>query len=331
MILSFDKIDELEIYLKSKSWLEANEVLTKVEKPGEGNMNFTMRVYTSFGRTFIVKQSRDYVEKYPSIPAPANRAVIEGRFIEFVQIDLVLKSFMPKLLGLDEVNNIIITEDLGQANDYSFLYNSGQRMSSDDLAQIVKYISQLHQRFRADFPVAQFANREMRALNHEHIFLYPFMEENGFDLDNIQPGLQSVAMLYKKDEELKSVVKTLGDKYLEDGPYLLHGDYYPGSFLKTDSGVKVIDPEFCFYGFAEFDLGVFIAHLKMSEQSEDIMDSVLLNYKKGADFDEKLLNQFVGIETLRRIIGLAQLPLSLSLETKKELLKEAKGLIMNNV
>ncbi len=331
MILSFEKIGELEIYLKSKSLLEANEVLTKIEKPGEGNMNFTMRAYTSFGRTFIVKQSRDYVEKYPSIPAPANRAVIEGRFIEFIQHDSVLKSFMPKLLGLDEVNNIIVTEDLGQANDYSFLYNSGERLSSLDLAQMVDYISHLHQSFRADSPVLQFANREMRALNHEHIFLYPFMEENGFDLDNIQPGLQSEAMLYKKNEELKSVVKTLGDKYLADGHYLLHGDYYPGSFLKTDTGVKVIDPEFCFYGFAEFDLGVFIAHLKMSEQRQDTIDGVLLNYKKESDFDEKLLNQFVGVEILRRIIGLAQLPLSLSLEAKKELLKEAKGLIMNNL
>jgi 5-methylthioribose kinase len=69
----------------------------------------------------------------------------------------------------------------------------------------------------------------------------------------------------------------------------------------------------------------------MTEQSQDLTDVVLLNYKKGTDFDEKLLNQFVGVEILRRIIGLAQLPLSLSLETKKELLNEAKCLIMNNV
>lgn len=331
MILSFDKIDELEVYLKSKGWLEMNEVLIKVEKPGEGNMNFTMRVYTSLGRTFIVKQSRDYVEKYPTIPAPVNRAVIEGRFIEFIQHDSVLKSFMPRLLGLDDVNNILVTEDLGQANDYSFLYNSGEKLRSVDLTQLAEYLSHLHHSFRSDSPVPQFANREMRDLNHEHIFLYPFMEENGFDLDNIQPGLQSEALLYKKDEALKSVVKALGDKYLADGNYLLHGDYYPGSFLKTDSGVKVIDPEFCFYGFAEFDVSVFIAHLKMSEQSQEIIDGVLMKYKKGVDFDEKLLNQFVGVEILRRIIGLAQLPLSLSLETKKELLKEAKGLIMNNV
>jgi 5-methylthioribose kinase len=331
MILSFNKIDELEIYLKSKGWMEANEVLTKVEKPGEGNMNFTMRVYTSHRRTFIVKQSRDYVEKYPTIPAPANRAVTEGRFIAFIQQNSVLSSFMPHLLGLDDVNNIIVTEDLGLANDYAFLYNYDEKLSVVDLTQMVEYLSHLHHSFRADSPVPQFANREMRALNHEHIFLYPLMEENGFDLDNVQQGLQLEAMLYKKDEGLKTIVKILGDKYLADGPYLLHGDYYPGSFLKTNSGVKVIDPEFCFYGFAEFDLGVFIAHLKMTEQSQDLTDVVLLNYKKGTDFDEKLLNQFVGVEILRRIIGLAQLPLSLSLETKKELLNEAKCLIMNNV
>lgn len=331
MFLNIDKIGELESYLHSQSWLDEDESVSKVEKPGEGNMNFTMRVYTSLGKTFIVKQSRDYVEKYPAIPAPANRAVIEGLFFEFTQQNAVLKSFMPKLLGVDEKNNIIMTEDLGLANDYTFLYKSNERLNSEDLSQMVEFISHLHSSFRSDSSNAIFANREMRALNHEHIFLYPFMEENGFDLDNIQSGLQSESMFYKKDEQLKAVIKNLGDKYLADGPYLLHGDYYPGSFLKTDSGIKIIDPEFCFYGYAEFDLGVLIAHLKMSEQSHELIDEVLEKYLKGADFNEKLLNQFVGVEILRRIIGLAQLPLSLSLETKKELLTEAKGLIMNNV
>jgi 5-methylthioribose kinase len=37
----------------------------------------------------------------------------------------------------------------------------------------------------------------MRKLNYEHIFEYPFREENGFDLDTVQEGLQAVAM-YKK-------------------------------------------------------------------------------------------------------------------------------------
>ena len=53
----------------------------------------------------------------------------------------------------------------------------------------------------------------------------------------------------------------VGDIYLsDDGGVLLHGDYYPGSWLKTDAGFRVIDPEFCFLGPPEFDLGVLAAH-----------------------------------------------------------------------
>ena len=113
------------------------------------------------------------------------------------------------------------------------------------------------------------------------------MEKNGFDLDAIQLGLQSEFLLYKKDDVLKKTIKALGEKYLKDGSYLLHGDYYPGSFLKTNSGVKIIDPEFCFYGLAEFDLGVLIAHLKLSQQSNEFIDIAIKNYEKGEDFQIK--------------------------------------------
>jgi 5-methylthioribose kinase len=117
--------------------------------------------------------------------------------------------------------------------------------------------------------------------------------------------------------------------YLSDGPCLLHGDFYPGSFLKTDKGIKIIDPEFCFFGFAEFDLGVFIAHLKLSEQSQELIDLAYASYEKREDFNMNLLNQFVGIEILRRIIGLAQLPLTSTLQTRVSLCDEAKKLLMN--
>ena len=47
----------------------------------------------------------------------------------------------------------------------------------------------------------------MRALNHEHIFIYPLIEDNGFDLDNILEGLQEIAMIYKTDIAFKEIVK----------------------------------------------------------------------------------------------------------------------------
>jgi 5-methylthioribose kinase len=332
MNLSLDNLKEFEAYLKKKTWLSQEDSLLKVEKPGEGNMNFTLRVHTASNKTFIAKQSKGYVEKYPTIPAPANRAVIEGRFFEFSQKNPELKLFMPNLLGIDEEHNIIITEDLGNANDFTFLYKSPEaKLTIKEITEIVRFLNLLHQSFKTESPDSLFANRNMRALNHQHIFIYPFMEENGFDLDVVQLGLQREALIYKKDDFLKKAIIDIGLKYLEDGCYLLHGDYYLGSFLKTNAGVKIIDPEFCFYGLAEFDLGVLIAHLKLSQQSQELVDAALKMYDKRLDFEIKLLNQFIGVEILRRIIGLAQLPLNLNLEDKKKLLNEAKYMIINNL
>ncbi|WP_338873834.1 phosphotransferase [Spirosoma sp. SC4-14] len=330
----------LQDYLRRRGWLDTNEVISAVEKPGEGNMNYTLRVIT-LNRTLIIKQSRAYVEKYPSIPAPANRAIIEGRFYEKTQPVPMLASYMPQLLGTDEENNILVLQDLGTARDYTFLYKPSQLLSEADAWALIEYLSELHHQFLAEVPDPVFVNQEMRALNHEHIFNYPFLLENGFDLNTIQPGLQDVAIPYKQDVELKKIVRRLGRLYLDENdnhtdehPHrtLLHGDYYPGSWLQIDSDgettVKIIDPEFCFYGPPEFDLGVMIAHLMMAQQPFSTLEAILTNYEKPVGFDDTLRQQFTGVEIIRRLIGLAQLPLSLSLEQKQQLLEEARRMIV---
>ncbi|GAA4420820.1 hypothetical protein GCM10023187_56290 [Nibrella viscosa] len=322
----------LSRYLKSRQWLSEQETITGLEKPGEGNMNYTLRIITS-QRSVIIKQARSYVEKYPSIPAPAERAVIEGRFYQKVQTSQTLSGSMPALLGMDEEHNILLLEDLGAASDYTFLYQPGQVLSAPEAGALVVFLSALHSQFLTDRPDPAFTNRAMRELNHEHIFRYPFLEENGFDLDTIQPGLQALSVPFKQNTRLREAARELGAIYLGNrsasAPLtLLHGDYYPGSWLRTKDGLKIIDPEFCFYGPAEFDLGVMLAHLKMSRQPDDLHKAILAQYQRSDGFDETLLNRFTGVEILRRILGLAQLPLSLSLEQKQDLLTDAQQLLL---
>lgn len=290
-------------------------------------MNFTLRVTTP-NRSLIVKQSRGYVEKYPTIAAPANRAVIEGRFYQRVQTVPAVAQCMPQLFDVDDQTNVLVLEDLGAAQDFTFLYQPGHHLSESDVKLLATYLSQLHTHFTSPTPDPAFANRAMRALNHEHIFTYPFLENNGFDLDAIQPGLQGLAMPYKRDEDVKKRATELGKLYLSDeGTTLLHGDYYPGSWLKTAAGVNVIDPEFCFYGPPEFDLGVFVAHLYLSHQPDLVRAELLTTYQRPASFNESLMHQFAGIEILRRLIGLAQLPLSLPLDEKRVLLEQARAML----
>lgn len=294
-------------------------------------MNYTRRIVTP-NRTLIVKQSRSYVEKYPTIAAPADRAVVEGLFYQKVQALPRLAGQMPQLLGVDKENNILVLEDLGGASDFTFLYRSGCLLSEADAQMLTGYLSALHSQFMTRTPDPAFANAAMRTLNHEHIINYPFAEDNGFNLNTVQPGLQELATPYKRNAALKKSVQELGEVYLADGypnqpVTLLHGDYYPGSWLQTASGTKIIDPEFCFYGPAEFDLGVMIAHLMMAEQPLTVLNKVLVSYQPTTGFDESLRQRFTGVEIMRRLIGLAQLPLSLSLTTKRNLLEEAYSLL----
>jgi 5-methylthioribose kinase len=135
-------------------------------------------------------------------------------------------------------------------------------------------------------------------------------------------------LLYKKDAVLKNKVDVLGALYLSKGKYLLHGDYYPGSWLKTSDGIKIIDPEFCFFGSREFDLGILIAHLYLSQQEMSLLAVVEREYTAFKDLKPEILTGFIGVEMMRRLIGLAQLPLQIDVKEKAKLLKLAYQLIM---
>jgi 5-methylthioribose kinase len=326
-ILNANEPKELAAYLHQQRWLGSDETIVSISKPGDGNMNCVLRIETET-RSFIIKQSRGYVEKYPQVLAPADRVLTEGAFYRKIAIVKGVQEIMPKLLGVDRVNNLIALEDLGKSNDYTILYDLKQKIQEGELQQLVNYLNGLHQSFQKTVVDDELENTEMRKLNYEHIFEYPFREENGFDLDTVQEGLQAVAMPYKKDSELKQKIERLGSLYLSKGKYLLQGDYYPGSWLKTAEGIKVIDPEFCFYGLREFDLGVFLAHMYMTQQKESTIAFIKENYYSYEELNTTILNGFIGTEIMRRLIGLAQLPLKMELKTKAALLAFARDLIL---
>lgn len=324
-LLQQDQLPALQSQLGKLGWLQPHELLEGAEVPGAGNMNYTLRIFTN-QRTFILKQARAYVEKYPQIPAPRERALIEGQYYDFMAREGALRHYVPALLGIDQADYMLMLEDLGPSSDFTYLYEPEQQLREEQLRPLMRYLSLLHDAFSLKDEAAPITNRAMRALNAQHIFEYPLMENNGFDLDTVQPGLQAVASVYQADEALKAKAQALSQHYLHDGHHLLHGDYYPGSWLSTKEGPKIIDPEFCFFGPREFDLGVMLAHFKMAAQPAELLQQAQDLYE--GPIQDALLEAFVGIELIRRIIGLAQLPLSIGLETRTDLLKEGYEAVM---
>jgi 5-methylthioribose kinase len=315
-MINIQQNSPIEILQNLDFW-QSGEKISQISVPGESNMNLVLRIETNRG-TYILKQAKPYVRKYPEIPAPIHRIEIEYQFLKQLTSNSFLSSQSPKVLQYDALNHLMLLEDLGKGSDFLSLYGGKRQLKSEEIIHLVDYLMHLHELKITNFP----ATGAMRTLNHEHLFNFPFLEENGFDLDSIQLGLQEVSLPYKTDPALKKVIQALGNRYLSDGKVLMHGDYYPGSWLQVSSGIKIIDPEFGGLGDAEFDLGVFLAHLDLSVQAEDLSTQVQKQYTLPVDWS--LVQQYRGVEILRRLIGIAQLPVSLSLTTKKSLLALAR-------
>ncbi|APG64258.1 hypothetical protein LPB136_02240 [Tenacibaculum todarodis] len=316
-------LEEIKKLLQKIDFLtDNNENIIKVTKPGEGNMNVVLRIKTNL-RSFILKQSRPFVQKYKNIDAPIERIDVEYQFYKTIANNTLLDKHLPKILQYNSENHLLILEDLGECEDMTNLYNSDE-IEIQQLELLINVIANIH---NSKTPESYPENKGLRLLNHQHIFELPFIENNGFSLNDIQPGLEELSIPYKKDILLKERIKEVGNKYLSEGKTLLHGDYYPGSWMRKGNDIYIIDPEFSFLGFAEFDLGVLAAHAILISQNRTVLSTIEKNYPQ--KIDSKLLNQVAGIEIMRRLIGLAQLSISLTIKEKGELLKTAYSLVMD--
>ena len=129
------------IIVKNDLMLEKDQILN-IESPGTGNMNVVIRVRTQKG-SFILKQSRNYVNKYPQIPAPIDRIDIEAQFYQLIH-NSSCSHYLPRLLRYDRTNKIIFLEDLGKSSDYQLLYQNNIDLSKKDYVAILYFLHQLH-------------------------------------------------------------------------------------------------------------------------------------------------------------------------------------------
>ena len=289
-------------------------------------MNCTIRVRTTAG-TFILKQSRPWAEGYPQVAAPFDRTLVVAA--------PEVAGWMPRLLWSDEDARLIALEDLGAASDFFPLYTRQITLDERTLEGLVAYLSALGPLSPVDATArASLANDDLRALNHEYLFALPLRTDNGLDLDAYTgtPGLGAVAATLRQDGDYVAAVTGLGERYRSShGGSLVHGDFYPGSFLQTAAGVKVIDPEFCFCGDAEFDLGVFAAHLLLTGEPPERAESILTVYRPAVEteFSAALARQYAGVEIMRRLIGVAQISrLHADLARKTALLEQNQTLVL---
>ncbi|MDH3650696.1 MAG: hypothetical protein OEQ53_13515, partial [Saprospiraceae bacterium] len=218
-------------YLLDRQIVEKQPTTCEIEVPGEGNMNVVLRLRYD-DRSVIIKQSKPFVRKYPAIAAPLERLLTEARYYQYCQDVESIRTMSPGLLHIDPDNFILVLEDLGEGSDLTSAYQLSSQLTQSDVEHLINYISALHSLEWSESQIAEFPeNLKLRKLNHQHIFVLPYRSDNGFDLDSVQPGLAKVASQYIDKEAVMRKATELGELYLGPGKILLHGDYYPGSWL----------------------------------------------------------------------------------------------------
>ncbi len=298
-VLEASDLPSMDAHLKGLGWGNAN----RAERLGDGNMNMTVRAWDG-DKPFILKQARPWVVKYPQIAAPIERAAVEARFYSLVASAPGVASRMPRLLGFDEESHLLWLEDLGDFQS--------EVLTESAVMELTAYLVALHA-----IKVDALPNQAMRALNHEHQYEFPLQTDNGL-------GFEELAAPLLLDTEYCAKVRALGQRYLADGKTLLHGDFFPGSWLNAAKGIAVIDPEFCYLGDAEYDLGIFLAHLELIDAGE-FWQTVMAHYSRPADW--ALAKRYAGAEIMRRLIGVAQLPLKADFEKKRQWLELSRELV----
>lgn len=338
------EITALHSHLVALGWVSARSHIEGLSSPGAGNMNRTLRIHLQGHSTptLILKQSVPYVAKYPDIPAPITRDQSEAAFYQGISTNPNLAERCPQLHGHDQANHVLCFEDLGAGLDFTHLYPQDLANTAGPveayqpaLADLLEWLSQLHLTPLSKSATAAIpSNTAMRKLNHEHIFALPFTASNGF-AEFEEVGAWQAELI--QDPQLLQRIEALGNLYLdtanatlESSVALLHGDFYPGSWLQAGTApdqVKIIDPEFSFVGPAEFDLGVFSAHLTFAGWTSTARVKLLQNYQPPANFSLQLAEQFAAVEIMRRLLGVAKLPMQTSAATQISWLSDAANVL----
>jgi 5-methylthioribose kinase len=364
----------IEAYLRripGPAGLAGDEKLVSVSSPGEGNMNLVLRVWSSGPRgkrSRILKQARPWCERFPEIAAPPRRLVAEAAFLKRALGIPALRGRFARPLAWDPRSQVLVLEDLGgalgQPNDFGGIYggahaprqgSAGRGLARGEIAELVFLLAHLHS---AVVPVRRApgaVNFAMRRLNWEYIFRRPLAGLDGPTLERRLPGLSSLLaewVLSAASGPVAARVRKLGAIYLGRLPGVtravpLHGDFHPGSWLRGPRGIALIDGEFSFVGPAEWDVGVFLAHLALAGHSPADCEWALESYRKerlaagepespetrkvrlmGGPVDSGLVFGFAGVEIARRVVGVSQLALPGRLDFRRKMLRRAEDWIL---
>ena len=252
-------------YFDPDEELESREI-------GDGNINYVFQVRSRRdGRSIIVKQA-DRLLRSSGRPLDLYRNKIEAAVLK-LEGELA-PGLVPEVYYYDETMAATAMEDVSAYGNlrkelmadhvYPHLSENISSFLADTLLPTTDLVLDAEEKKQR---VKFFTNPELCKITEDLVLTEPYYDYKKRNI--VFPGNEDfVRRFLYEDAMLHTEVGRLRLNFMNNAQALLHGDLHSGSIFANEAGLKVLDPEFAFYGPMGYDIGNVIGNLFFSWASK---------------------------------------------------------------
>ena len=260
--------DIIDYVFEHSNFFDSNENLV-CEEIGDGNINYVYRIFdTNTKKSLILKQADVQTRVRPDGYLNPDRSIREAEVLKLY--NECAPDFSPKIIYADPVMAAIIMEDIGSYSNLRTELMAGKifygieeliaRFIVDASLPSTDLVLAYQKKFKA---AAKFYNPDLCKITEDLVFTHPYKDVRQRNI-LLPENADWLKKKFYEDSDLIARVAALKEKFNNYPQGLIHGDLHSGSiFVKNENEeikIKIIDPEFAFYGPIAYDLGNVLAH-----------------------------------------------------------------------
>lgn len=255
-------------YAVSRLAYFTSEEKPEAEEIGDGNINYVFRLHSPVsGRSLILKQA-DVLLRSSGRPLKLRRSLLEASLLQLE--NELAPGFVPEVYHYDEVMAVTAMEDVSAYGNLrrelaaGHVYGHLAEQISEFLVRTLLPTTDLVMPAAKKKELAGFyINPELCNITEELVLKEPYYDPAGRNI--LTPGNEDYVRehLYE-NHALITEAALLRERFMNEAQALLHGDLHTGSIFANGDGIKVLDPEFAFYGPMGYDIGNVIGNFLMA-------------------------------------------------------------------
>ena len=235
---------------------------------GDGNINYVFKIWSQRdGHSIIVKQA-DKLLRSSGRPLDIYRNKIEANILQLE--GQLAPGYVPEVYYYDETMAATSMEDVSAFKNlrkelaanrvYPHLAENISTFMVDTLLPTTDLVlDRAEKKQRVKF----YTNPELCEITEDLVLTEPYDDFRGRNI--ITEGNEAfVREFLYEDQQLHAEVGKLRERFMNNAQALIHGDLHSGSIFANEEGIRVLDPEFAFYGPMGYDIGNVIGNLFFS-------------------------------------------------------------------